>query len=121
VSNQERSAATRSHVDADRVFLLSQGLVRTIAWRIHCRVPCSVELDDLVAYGQIGLLEALQRFDKDRGMKFATFAWHRIRGAILDGLTKMNWFDRVSFEKGAIKAAAKAKAAKHKIHKKKAR
>ena len=100
MSNQERSAATRSHVDADRVFLLSQGLVRTIAWRIHCRVPYSVELDDLVAYGQIGLLEALQRFDKDRGMKFATFAWHRIRGAILDGLTKMNWFDRVSFEKG---------------------
>jgi RNA polymerase sigma factor for flagellar operon FliA len=100
VGNQEHSAATRSHADADRVFLLSQGLVRTIAWRIHCRVPCSVELDDLVAYGQIGLLEALQRFDKDRGMKFATFAWHRIRGAILDGLTKMNWFDRVSFEKG---------------------
>lgn len=100
MSSQERSATTSGRANRDRAFLLSQGLVRAIAWRIHCRVPSAVELEDLVAYGQIGLLEAFQRFDNDRGMKFATFAWHRIRGAILDGLTKMNWFDRVAFEKG---------------------
>lgn len=84
----------------DRQFLLHQGLVRAMAWKLHRRVPNHVELDDLVAYGQIGLLEAMRRFDKSRGLKFSTFAWLRVRGAILDGLEKMVWFDRISFEKG---------------------
>jgi RNA polymerase sigma factor for flagellar operon FliA len=84
----------------DREFLLYQGLVRAVAWRVHRKVSSQVELDDLIAYGQIGLLEALQRFDEERGLKFATFAWHRVRGAILDGLAKMNWFDRMAFEQG---------------------
>ena len=71
-----------------------------MAWKLHRRVPNHVDLDDLVAYGQIGLLEAMRRFDKSRGLKFSTFAWLRVRGAILDGLEKMVWFDRISFEKG---------------------
>ena len=102
---QDSSAATRRHADVDRAFLLSQGLVRAIAWKIHRRVPHVVELDDLIAYGQIGLLEALQRFDEERGLKFATFAWHRVRGAMLDGLAKMSWFDRIEFEKGGYEHA----------------
>ena len=84
----------------DRVFLLHQGLVRAMAWRLHRRLGRNVDIDDLVAYGQIGLLEAIQSFDEKRGVKFATFAWYRVRGAIFDGLTKMSWFNRIAFEQG---------------------
>lgn len=99
---------TSHGADRDRTFLLYQGLVRAIAWKIHRRVPHAVEIDDLIAYGQIGLLEAMQRFDEDRGLKFATFAWHRVRGAILDGLAKMRWFDRIEFEKGSYEQSQAA-------------
>ena len=83
----------------DEMFLLHQGLVRAIAWKTHQRVPHHVELDDLIAYGQIGLLEAITAFDAERSRKFTTFAWHRIRGAILDGLGTMSWFNRAKFER----------------------
>lgn len=84
----------------DEMFMLYQGLVRAIAWKTHQRCPRSVELDDLVAYGQIGLLKAIAAFDAERGRKFTTYAWHRIRGAMLDGLGKMSWFDRAAYEAG---------------------
>lgn len=87
-------------VQRDELFMLHQGLVRAIAWKTHQRVSRHVELDDLVAYGQVGLLEAIAAFDATRGRKFTTYAWHRIRGAMLDGLGKMTWFDRVAFESG---------------------
>lgn len=83
----------------DEMFLLHQGLVRAIAWKTHQRVLHHVEIDDLIAYGQIGLLEAIEAFDAERGRKFTTFAWHRIRGAILDGLGTMSWFNRARFER----------------------
>lgn len=87
-----------SALQRDELFMLHQGLVRAIAWKTHKRLPPHVELDDLVAYGQIGLLEAIAAFDATRGRKFTTYAWHRIRGAMLDGLGKMTWFDRAAFE-----------------------
>lgn len=89
-----------SAAQRDDTFMLHQGLVRAIAWKMHQRVPRNVDLDDLVAYGQIGLLEAITAFDATRGRKFTTYAWHRIRGAMLDGLGKMAWFDRAAYERG---------------------
>lgn len=74
------------------------GLVRALAWKIHQQLPRSVELDDLVGYGCVGLAEAAQSFDPKRGLKFTTFAYHRIRGSILDGLGQMAWFSRQKFE-----------------------
>lgn len=68
------------------------GLVRALAWKIHQQLPRSVDLEDLVQYGCIGLAEAAQSFDSSRGLKFSTFAYHRIRGSILDGLSQMAWF-----------------------------
>jgi RNA polymerase sigma factor for flagellar operon FliA len=90
----------------DEMFLLHQGLVRAIAWKTHQRVPHNVEIDDLIAYGQIGLLEAITAFDAERGRKFTTFAWHRIRGAILDGLGTMSWFNRAKFERSEYEQPA---------------
>ncbi len=56
-----------------------------------------VELEDLIAYGQLGLVEAARTFDTTRGYAFTTFAHYRIRGAILDGLQKLNWFNKAAF------------------------
>jgi len=95
----------------DELVRLHQGLVRAIAWRIQRRSRAWVELDDLVAYGQIGLLEAIRTYDAAKGTSLATFAWHRVRGAILDGLGRMAWFDRGSFERGGFEMNAPADAA----------
>ncbi|MFK7818576.1 MAG: sigma-70 family RNA polymerase sigma factor [Planctomycetaceae bacterium] len=83
-----------------------QGLVRSIAWKIHRRVSAHVELDDLVGYGQIGLAEAVRDFDPSRGAQISTFAYYRIRGAILDGLSTMNWFNRADFSRGRYERMA---------------
>lgn len=77
-----------------------QGLVRSLAWQIHCKLPPQVDLEDLVGYGQIGLIEAAQAFDPSRENQFSTYSYYRIRGAILDGLSKMSWFNRASFNGG---------------------
>jgi RNA polymerase sigma factor FliA len=71
-----------------------QGMVRTLAWSVHQRLPGQVELDDLIAYGQIGLAQAARDFSPSHGSLFSTYAWYRVRGAIIDGLAKMSWFSR---------------------------
>jgi len=78
----------------DLLIMSCQGMVRSIAWKIHQRLPLHVDLDDLVAYGQVGLAEAARDFDPLRGLKYTTFAWYRVRGAILDGVAKMRRFQR---------------------------
>jgi RNA polymerase sigma factor for flagellar operon FliA len=74
-----------------------RGLVRSLAWKIHRKLPPHVELDDLVAYGEVGLAQAAADFDSSRGVRFVTYAHHRIRGAIFDGLSKMAWFSRQDY------------------------
>jgi len=71
-----------------------QGLVRTLAWQVHRRMPAHVDIDDLIAYGQVGLAQAARNFNPAHGASFTTFAFRRIRGAILDGLSQMAWFSR---------------------------
>ena len=72
----------------------SQGMVRSIATKISHRLPPSVNYDDLVSYGQLGLMQAVYSFQPDKNVAFQTFAYHRIRGAIYDGLGKMSWTSR---------------------------
>src|SRR5262249_5696247 len=68
-------------------FVLAHGpLVRAIAQRILTRLPSSVELSDLVNDGVVGLIEAIDRFDASRNVRFSAFAESRVRGAILDAL-----------------------------------
>ncbi|MEX0712152.1 MAG: sigma-70 family RNA polymerase sigma factor [Pirellulales bacterium] len=76
-----------------------QGLVRSLARKLHRGLPESVELDDLVGYGQLGLAEAARDFDPGRGGKFSTYAYYRIRGAMYDGLSKMSWFSRSRYQR----------------------
>ena len=87
-------------LEQDSQFFLHQNLVHAMAWRMHCRSRRHVQLDDLIAYGQIGLIEAIQSFDSSRNVRFTTFAWYRVRGAILDGMRQMSWFNEQSYEDG---------------------
>jgi len=79
---------------AEQLIEQCQGLVRSLALGVHRKLPPGIELDDLIAYGQVGLVEAARDFDPNRGGRFSTYAYYRIRGAIYDGLAKMSWFSR---------------------------
>ncbi len=69
-------------------------LVKRIAYHLMARLPASVEADDLVQNGMIGLLDALSRFEEGMGAQFETYAVQRIRGAMLDGLRENDWLPR---------------------------
>lgn len=69
-------------------------LVKYLAHRIALKLPNHVEIDDLVNSGIIGLIDAIEKFDPSRGIKFKTYAEFRIRGAIFDGLRSLDWVPR---------------------------
>ena len=74
-----------------------QALVHSLATKIARNLPIRVDLDDLIAYGQVGLAESARQFDPSRGAQFTTFAYYRIRGAIYDGVSKMSWTSRARY------------------------
>lgn len=69
-------------------------LVKYVAGKVHIGMPQNVEFDDLVSYGSFGLLDAIEKFDPDRDIKFKTYAMTRIRGAIFDELRSIDWIPR---------------------------
>ena len=85
-------------------------LVRFIAARIAANIPASVELDDLIQTGTLGLIDAVRRYDPSKGVPFAAYARFRIRGAILDALRSLDWATRSqrTERKSAASAAAVA-------------
>ncbi len=74
-------------------------LVRYHVQRLSVSLPKSVARDDLYSLGMMGLLDALEKFDSNRDLKFDTYASFRVRGAILDGLRKEDWLPRGTREK----------------------
>jgi RNA polymerase sigma factor for flagellar operon FliA len=72
--------------------------VRYLAQRTHKRLPHGVELEDLIHDGVVGLLDAVEKYDPGRGVKFRTYAETRVRGAILDGLRRRDWRTRSARE-----------------------
>lgn len=73
-------------------------VVRFIAIQIRRRITYNIELDDLVSYGYVGLIEAAGRFEPNRGLKFNTYAQYRVKGAIYDGLRAMGWLGRGEYQ-----------------------
>ncbi len=69
-------------------------LVKRIAYHMMAKLPASVEVDDLVQNGMIGLLDAMDRYEDGLGAQFETYAVQRIRGAMLDGLRENDWLPR---------------------------
>src|ERR1041384_6925336 len=94
VAGQSCRAGKLCAEDRERLILEHMRQVRLIARRIHDRLPVSVSLDDLISTGTIGLISAIDRFDPSRNITLKTYAEHRIRGAILDSLRRMDWAPR---------------------------
>jgi RNA polymerase sigma factor for flagellar operon FliA len=69
-------------------------LVKRIAYHMMARLPASVEVDDLIQVGLIGLMDAVSRFDGTQGAQFESYATQRIRGAMLDELREADWLPR---------------------------
>lgn len=78
----------------DRLILHHMRAVKYIAGRMAIHVPASVEMDDLVGWGVMGLLDALEKFDHRQDIKFSTYASIRIRGAIIDQIRSLDWAPR---------------------------
>jgi len=80
--------------ERDRLICEYAPLVRTIAGRLGARLPSHVSQDDLLGAGILGLLDAVDKFDSDKGVEFKSYAEYRIRGAMLDELRSMDWVPR---------------------------
>lgn len=78
----------------DEIILKYAPLVKYVVGRISMKLPPSVDLDDLFQAGILGLIDAVSKFEPERGYKFPTYAEFRIRGAILDELRAMDWVPR---------------------------
>jgi RNA polymerase sigma factor for flagellar operon FliA len=78
----------------ERLVVAYSPLAKFVAGRTGARLPSHVDQADLISYGMIGLIEAMERFDPDRQIRFETFATQRIRGAIIDQLRSLDWVPR---------------------------
>jgi RNA polymerase sigma factor for flagellar operon FliA len=78
----------------DALIVQYSPLVKYVAGRVAVGLPQSVEQADLVSYGIFGLIDAIEKFDLDRGFKFETYAIARIKGAIIDELRSIDWVPR---------------------------
>lgn len=80
----------------DRSQLVNQyaPLVKRIAFHLMAKLPASVQVDDLIQNGMLGLLDALGRYEEGLGAQFETYAVQRIRGSMLDGLRENDWLPR---------------------------
>ena len=78
----------------DRLILTYAPLVKFVAGRLGASLPSHVDEQDLVSYGLLGLIGAIERFDPDREIKFETYAISRIKGAIIDELRSLDWVPR---------------------------
>lgn len=89
-----RQTTTVSKERRDHIVLEYLPLVKAIAVRVRQSLPVHVDLDDLIHAGIIGLLDAAAKYDSERQIAFASYAKHRIKGAILDSLRQLDWASR---------------------------
>ncbi len=90
----EEYMSTKNSEIRDKIILEYAPLVKIVAGRLSIYLGYNVEYDDLVGYGIFGLIDAIDKFDYGKGVKFETYASLRIRGAILDQIRKMDWIPR---------------------------
>ena len=83
----------------EKIILEYAQLVKVVAGRLSMYLGYNVEYDDLVSYGIFGLIDAIDKFDLNKDVKFETYASLRIRGAILDQIRKMDWIPRTVRQK----------------------
>lgn len=96
VSPSQKKSRSRKvpHKERDRLIEQYAPMIKHLALRIAMRLPSHIELDDLINSGVIGLMDAIEKFDPEKGVRFETYAEFRIRGAILDELRAQDWVSR---------------------------
>ena len=95
----EEYLKTRTPERREKIILEYASLVKTVAGRLSMYLGYNVEYDDLVSYGIFGLIDAIDKFDTLKEVKFETYASLRIRGSILDQIRKMDWIPRTIRQK----------------------
>src|SRR5258705_7500831 len=112
-SHSDASRATRARAGRREGYTSPEGnredvlrrylpLVRRVVQRLAVRKPPHIELDDLVSWGIVGLLDAITKYDPKKEAMFATYAQFRIRGAILDHLRSLDWVPRSVRQKASL-------------------
>ncbi len=102
-----KASGTKS---AREVLILNYSpLVKYVAGRVAVGLPANIEQTDLISYGIFGLIDAIEKYEPDRGIKFETYAISRIRGAIIDELRAIDWVPRsVRFKAREVEKAYQA-------------
>ncbi|HWE01851.1 MAG TPA: sigma-70 family RNA polymerase sigma factor [Tepidisphaeraceae bacterium] len=77
-------------------------MVHSLAWQLLRRLPNKVDADDLISEGQVGLLRAARDFNSARGAEFSTYAYWRIRGAMMDWIRSQSWFGAADYYSGRL-------------------
>lgn len=95
----EEYGKDRTHELREKLILEYAPLVKLVAGRLSMYLGYNVEYDDLVSYGIFGLIDAIDKYDSMKEVKFETYASLRIRGAILDQIRKMDWIPRTIRQK----------------------
>ncbi len=90
----ERFKQTADPALRERLILHYSPLVKYVAGRVGVGLPPNIEQSDLVSYGIFGLIDAIEKYDLERAIKFETYAINRIRGAIIDELRSIDWIPR---------------------------
>lgn len=90
----EQFTRSRTQSTRERLVLHYAPLVKYVAGRVGTGLPTHVDIGDLVQSGIFGLVDAIEKYDPERGLKFETYAMQRIRGAILDDLRSQDWVPR---------------------------
>lgn len=101
-SRRVPAAKPPSDIDREEVLRRYLPLVRRVVQRIASRKPPHIELEDLVSWGIVGLLDAMGKYDPRKEALFSTYAQFRIRGAILDHLRSLDWVPRSVRQKAAV-------------------
>ncbi len=101
--------AQHSREARDRLIVHYSPLVKYVAGRVAVGLPQNIEQSDLVSYGVFGLIDAIEKFDTGRNIKFETYAIARIKGAIIDELRSIDWVPRSVRSKARLVEKAYAK------------
>ena len=96
---RETSSGSSESTQKDELVKRFLPLVRYVASRMSVKFPTGLDFEDILSFGVLGLLDAAERFEPERGFSFQTFAVPRIRGAILDELRRFDWISRSGREK----------------------
>jgi RNA polymerase sigma factor FliA len=90
----EQYKSNPTQANRDKLILHYSPLVKYVAGRVSVGLPANIEQGDLISYGIFGLIDAIDKYDPDRNIKFETYALARIKGAIIDELRAIDWVPR---------------------------